>query len=303
MKELIEYIPLRLLSWLARHLRFKTAGKVGSALGGAAFRLPIRRKEIALDNLSKAFPDLSSGEVRSIALGAFRNYGSALLEFLWSDRQPADVLLKTARIADYRVIQKYISNRQAVIFLSAHYGCWELLLKPVRLYLGRPMTSIVHHQRNKRIDRFVDRIRCQFENSTVPMGIGAREVLRALKEGGAILMLGDQSGSKESLFIDFFGRPAATHRGAAAFSLKTNTPIVMVLLLRQEDGTYEIVCEEVDRTGLDGRTEENVVELTRRHTALLERYIRMRPDHWLWMHRRWKHTESYQSHALAEEPV
>jgi KDO2-lipid IV(A) lauroyltransferase len=302
MKELIEYIPLRLLGWLAGRLQFKTAGKVGAALGSAAFRLSIRRKHIALDNLSKAFPDLTPGDVRAIALGAFRNYGTAVLEFLWSDGQPADVLLKTARIADYRVVQKYCSNRRAVIFLSAHFGGWELLLKPVRLYLGRPMTSIVQHQRNKRIDRFVDRIRCQFDNSTVPMGIGAREVLKALKEGGAILMLGDQSGSKESLFIDFFGRPAATHRGAAAFSLKTNTPIVMVLLLRQADGTYEIIFEEVDRTGLDDRTEENVIELTRRHTALLERYIRMRPDHWLWMHRRWKHTRSW-SYAPAEEPV
>jgi len=135
------------------------------------------------------------------------------------------------------------------------------------------------------------------------MGLGSRQVLKALKEGSTVLILGDQSGSKESLFIDFFGRPSATHGGAAAFSLRTNTPIVMLFLMRRADGTYEVLCEEVERAGLNGYTEENVIELTRRHMAILERYIRMRPDHWLWMHKRWKHTEFYQSRAHAEEPA
>ena len=52
-------------------------------------------------------------------------------------------------------------------------------------------------------------------------------------------------------------------------------------------------------TGAGSRasSEENIVELTRRHTAILERYIRNYPDHWLWMHKRWKHTEFYESRA------
>ena len=116
-----------------------------------------------------------------------------------------------------------------------------------------------------------------------------------------VLMLGDQSGSKASLYVDFFGRPAATHQGPAAFSLKTGTPIVMVFLIRQKDGTSEAVFEEVDRTGLEAYTEENIIELTRRHTAILERYIRQHPDHWLWMHKRWKHTAYYQSHLTVEQ--
>ena len=55
---------------------------------------------------------------------------------------------------------------------------------------------------------------------------------------------------KESLFIDFFGRPAATHKGTAAFSLKSGAPIVFVALLRQKDGTHDAVFEEIDKSGL-----------------------------------------------------
>ena len=301
MTELVEYIPFLFLSWLARRLRFSTAGKVGATLGSWAFALPIRRKEIALDNLARAFPEFSKDQLRRIARGAFRNYGTVLMEFLWSDGRTEEQLLETIHAVDAEFIKKHFAEPRAVILLSGHYGCWEWLVKPVRLSIGRPVTSIVYHQRNKRIDRFVDRVRCQFGNSTVPMGIGVREVLRVLRAGGVVAMLGDQSGPKESVFIDFLGRPAATHRGAAAFSLKTNTPIIMAFLLRQGDGRYQLMFEEVDRTGLGSYTEENVTELTRRHTAILERYIRMRPDLWLWMHKRWKHTEFYQSHVMAGE--
>jgi len=76
---------------------------------------------------------------------------------------------------------------------------------------------------------------------------------------------------------------------------------VMFFVIREMDGTYRTVFESVDRSGLSGSSEENIVELTKRHTAILERYIRRYPDHWLWMHRRWKHTAYYE--ARTEEPA
>jgi KDO2-lipid IV(A) lauroyltransferase len=95
------------------------------------------------------------------------------------------------------------------------------------------------------------------------------------------------------VFVEFFGRPAATHRGTAVFSLKCDTPIVMFFIIRQVDGSHAIAFEEVDREGLSGTQEDKITELTRRHTAVLERFIRQYPDHWLWMHKRWKHTDAY----------
>jgi KDO2-lipid IV(A) lauroyltransferase len=131
------------------------------------------------------------------------------------------------------------------------------------------------------------------------MAHGVRGLLRGLKEGNAMLLLGDQSGSRESLFIPFFGHWAATHRGAAAFALKSGSPLVMYFMLRAPDGRCDIVCEEVDYSDIAGYTEEHVLELTQRHAAILERYIRSYPDHWLWMHKRWKHTAYYEA-RLAE---
>jgi KDO2-lipid IV(A) lauroyltransferase len=135
------------------------------------------------------------------------------------------------------------------------------------------------------------------------MGPSVREVLRALAEGKVIIILGDQSGPRESVFIPFFARPSATHRGAAAFALRAGAPIVMVLLMRRDDGMYDAVFERVDAHGLSGDREAQIVELTARHTAVLERNIRERPDHWLWMHKRWKHTPEYEARVREQANV
>ena len=74
-------------------------------------------------------------------------------------------------------------------------------------------------------------------------------------------------------------------------SLRCGSALIMGFMLRQPDGTYEIVFEDIPHEDIMEYNDEHVQELTRRHTALLERSIRNRPDHWLWMHRRWKHLE------------
>jgi Kdo2-lipid IVA lauroyltransferase/acyltransferase len=66
----------------------------------------------------------------------------------------------------------------------------------------------------------------------------------------------------------------------------------MAFSIRRPDGTYETVFEEVRTDDLKEANKENIEELTARHTAVLEKYIRQYPDHWLWQHRRWKYTKA-----------
>ncbi len=299
--ESIEYHCLAVLAAMARSLSYRMAGRVGASLGGIAYRVIGRRRRLTLENLAHAYPAMTDRERARIAVAAFKNYGTTLVEMLWSAGQSAEKLKTTVTLGNPEVVNRYLDRPGGLILLSAHYGNWEFLPHGFRLQLGRPLTIIAQHQRNKRIDAMIDKARTRWGSRTIAMGISSREAFRSLHEGAIVTLLADQSGPKEAVFIDFFGRPAATHRGAAAFSLKTDVPIIMVFLVRQEDGTYKAAFEEVDRTGIEGYTEENVIELTRRHTEVLEKHIRMHPDLWLWMHNRWKHTRYYQEHMVVEE--
>jgi KDO2-lipid IV(A) lauroyltransferase len=302
LKSLIEYMLFLPVNALARALSYRGAGKLGSALGGVVWRCAGYRRGVCLENLTRAFPGKPPSEIDAIACGAYRGYGRALMEMLWSGGADEEELRSTMTLENPQVPLGALERGKGLILLSGHFGAWEFIVTAMSLRLGRPVVAIAQPQRNRWIDAVITANRNRFGSGTVTMHRSVREVMALLRAGKIVGMLGDQSGPKESLFIEFFGRPAATHRGAAAFSLKYDAPLVMFFFIRQADGTYRAVYEEVDRGGLTGSSEENIVELTRRHTAILERYIRKYPDHWLWMHKRWKHTEFYESRAAGARP-
>jgi KDO2-lipid IV(A) lauroyltransferase len=289
-KTWIEYVGFMAVRSLALMLSYERARSIGGALGGAVYKWTGIRKRVTLENLRLAFPGKSDEELDGIALGAFRNYGQSILLMLWYPSASEDEIRRIVRFKNPTTAEAARGRGKGVIVLSAHFGPWELMIPGVNIAMGWPLLAIVQRQRNYRINDLVDRGRKMHGTTTVPMNLAVREVLTTLREGKAVLILGDQSGSKESLFVPFFGRPAATHRGTASFALKTGAPIVMMLLYHSPDGLVEVEFEEVPTSDLPPRPEDQIFELTRRHVAMLEEKIRNHPDHWLWMHKRWKHS-------------
>ncbi len=293
MGDYLEYAALRFVSALAGVLSFTQAGRLGASLGATVFKLTSLRKSVTLDNIRHAFPTHTPEQVNAIAHGAYCNYGRSICEMLWSQGKSVEVLKPLVHVLNREVFEEEQAKGKGVILLSGHFGSWEMLVLGLRLHLGVPVVIIAQEQRNKLVDRFINAGRSRFGNTVLYMNESVRGTIQTLKSGNTVMLLGDQSAPKESVFVEFFGRPAATHRGAAVFSLKTGAPLVMMFLVRRADGKSDAHFERVDASNLGDTPEAQVIELTRRHTAILERYIRAYPDQWLWMHKRWKHTEHY----------
>jgi Kdo2-lipid IVA lauroyltransferase/acyltransferase len=291
-----EYTLFRLLDAVLSRLPFGAARRIGSVLGLIAMEVFRFRRTITLDNLTHAFPDLPQSQILRIARGAYRNYGTAIMELFWSGRATVDELKDKVHFRNPSVAFDALARGKGLILLSAHFGSWEFILNGVRVRFPQRFFAVAQRQSNERIANYIDARRQRFDNKILYMGPNVREIVQALRDKEIIILLGDQSASKEATYVRFFGRAAATHRGAAAFSLKSGAPLVLTLLVRQPDGRYEVQFEEVNQDGLEGSSEEKIVELTARHAALLEKYIRLYPDHWLWMHKRWKHTRYFEEH-------
>jgi KDO2-lipid IV(A) lauroyltransferase len=107
--------------------------------------------------------------------------------------------------------------------------------------------------------------------------------------GGAIAILIDQNVRGEGgLFVDFFGRPASTTPALATIAFRSGAPIVPVFSWFLPDGRLMISYRPPIEATRRGRIEDDVLDLTRRCTSLLEAEIRLRPGMWLWMHHRWR---------------
>ena len=255
-----------------------------------------------MDNLRHAFPGTSDARLRRIAREALGNYGRTMMLSFWSTARDREAINKHLHFRNEHFAVDAAARGRGLIVLSGHFGAWELFPLAFATQLNLPMTIIVHAQRNARVNAILARDRSRFGNRIVTMEQAPREVLTVLRDGGTLGLLGDQSGPREALFVDFFGRPCATYRGPAVFSLRQGSPIVMPMMVRRPDRGYDIVIEPIDASDLEGPTEANIRSLTERHMAVLERYVREYPDQWLWAHKRWKHTDYFLGLSRSSQP-
>ena len=300
MSHKIEYALFKLLQWVLTQMPFKSVQRLGAGLGLAGYYVSSSRRAVALDNLRHAFPDQSHAELQAIAKRSFMNYGSTLMEFFWIPALKEPMLDEIFHPSQFSLMVEAAGRGKGGVFLTGHIGNWELLALASSRFTKGHFTIIVQTQSNKLFDEEINRNRTKFGNRVVPMGISIREILKTLQQGGMIAIAGDQSGAKEGVYVDFFGRSVATHQGPAVFALKCRVPLLLALTFRRPDGSFDAEIQEIPVGDLQEYSEANVLELTRRHTAALEAAIRRQPEQWLWMHRRWKNTWESVQKELSE---
>ncbi|MBM4159952.1 MAG: lysophospholipid acyltransferase family protein [Ignavibacteria bacterium] len=285
----IEYCLFQLAAGVVHVLPLRFVRSLGARMGSAAYFSWGYRRNVALDNLRKAFPEKAERELREIARGAFRNVGITFFELMWLSRMTSERLRGLVRFDKPDVITRSHAKGKGTLLLTAHFGNWEWLAQGVVASLGLPVHIIVKTQANLLVDRRINERRTRLGNKVVATEAALREVLKQLREGNVIGIVADQAAPRENAPVEFFGRPVPTHLGPAIFSLKIGAPLVAIFSLRQPDGNYDAQVLEIATDDLREFSEENVIELTRRHVKITEEFIRKYPDHWMWMHKRWKH--------------
>jgi Kdo2-lipid IVA lauroyltransferase/acyltransferase len=93
---------------------------------------------------------------------------------------------------------------------------------------------------------------------------------------------------KDGIFVDFFGRPAATTTVAAALAVKTGCALVPGRATLGADGRYRAVYDPAIEWTPSGDKQADIARITQALTRVIEGWIREHPDQWLWIHRRWK---------------
>ncbi|RPJ34156.1 MAG: hypothetical protein EHM27_17500, partial [Deltaproteobacteria bacterium] len=153
---------------------------------------------------------------------------------------------------------------------------------------------------NPFVGRLVERLRTCTGNQGISKEKAMARILRVLKKGEAVGILLDQNVSwQEGVFVKFFGEWACTNEGLALLALKTGAAVVPGFNIRQPDGRYRVVFEpEISLIRTENKEHDLQVN-TELFTGVIERYVREYPDHWLWLHQRWK-TRPWQSRKIKE---
>ena len=286
---IIEYSLFLFLSRIVRFLPLRTVHKTGFLLARMAYPVLKSRRNVALRNLQNAFPEMERAQRENIAVKSFEHITATFIELLWSPNYTKEIINRRVHIDNLELLTDLLKKRKGVVFVTAHFGSWEISAQAIVLSTVEPVCAIAKSQTNILIDRRINRWREIFGVKVVPMGMSVREIIRTLHQGGIIALVADQTAPKESVAVDFFGRQVPTFEGPAVFCLKTGAPIVIGCAARQENGNYIMHLVHVPSDDLIGSSENNIRELTQRQVRLTEEIIRQHPEQWMWMHKRWKH--------------
>jgi KDO2-lipid IV(A) lauroyltransferase len=262
------------------------------ALGGAAGRLGYlldrRRRRVTHENLRLALGnELSEGDRRRVARDCWAHFGRILLDTFNFPNFSADSMGVVVHYEGLEHIRGAYALGRGVLLFSGHYGHWELVAL-MQGHLGLPLALVTRALDNPRLEARLARLRCLSGNVIIHHRGAVRQMVRALRRGWGVAIVIDQDARSRGVFVPFFGRPASTTPTLAALALQTQAVVIPVCSMPLPDGSYRVVYEpplEVTETGNRG---EDVVRSTAECTATIERWVRRRPEFWMWMHRRWK---------------
>jgi len=153
----------------------------------------------------------------------------------------------------------------------------------------RPVGVIARRLDNPHLEARLRALRTSTGNFVIEKRDGFRPMLKALRDQRGIAILIDQNViGDERVFVEFFGRPAATTPALGLLHLRTGAPLIPVFAVPRPGDGYRCRYGPPVDVPLSGDRDADVLRITQACTRVLEEEIRAHPSLWLWMHRRWK---------------
>jgi KDO2-lipid IV(A) lauroyltransferase len=266
---------------------------IARRLGEIAYYAVYPRTRVALEQIARAMPEVSRSGQRAIIREMYRQFAQGVAEFL---RLPHTVatgqLDQLVAVEGEDIVRKAYEQGKGVLILTAHYGNFELLSTFFSAH-GYQVNLVTRRLRNGVLDRFWAEQRRRLKIRAIFKEQSLKEVIARLRRNEAMGYVLDQNmGLGQGVFVDFFGRPACTLGVVAVLAKRFGSPVVPVFIARDpHDPTrHRIVFEPpvAFEGGAGDKADAGIIENTQRYSAIIERHVRARPDHWIWIHKRWK---------------
>lgn len=288
LRDRVELGAFVLLRTFFRLLPLRAADAVGRRLGLAYRLVDARRRRLVATNLARAFPEKAAAEIDALAREVFEHFGAVAADLVRTEAAPVEDLLARVEVEGLDHARAAVAAGRGVFFATPHLGNWEWA-NLVTGANGVPVTIVARPLDNPLLDARLTALRERTGGTVVSKRDAARTILRTLRSGGVVGILGDQRARPpDAVLAPFFGRPAWTTTAIARLAERTGALILPVVCLRIGPGRYRLVYSEpIDVASLPPR-EREVEPLTARVTALVESQVRAAPGQWLWLHDRWK---------------
>jgi KDO2-lipid IV(A) lauroyltransferase len=281
-----------LAAWLGftflRALSPVSASNAGGTIARAVGPF-ISASKTADRNLKAVMPELDAAARRRIIAGAWENLGRTVGELAHIGTFRETESGPGYAVTGWEHVDKVKAAGGPCLFFTGHMGNWEIL-PPAAFDHGTEIAFMYRAASNPIVDAMILRLREEAFGRKVTMfakgAAGAQAAYRHVAKGGYLGMLIDQK-LDNGISAPFFGRPAMTAPALATFALKLNCPVIPVLVRRTAPARLQLEIEPPLTPVITGNRDADILALTTTTNAILERWIRAKPESWLWLHRRW----------------
>jgi KDO2-lipid IV(A) lauroyltransferase len=295
------YLLVRVFVCFLQVLSWEGSRTFARLLAWILYRVDRRHRLVADENLRHAFGEqLDERQRDAMVRAVYVHFCTMLVELIQFPRMFHIHNWKRhgELYGGDKVVAGLLSDRSLLI-VTGHFGNWEIAGYALGTF-GFKTYAIARTLDNPYLDRFLLSFRERTGQKILAKKGDFDEIQELLAGSGAIATLADQDAGQRGQFVDFFCRPASTHKAVALLALQYNTPLLVIVVPRvgaaefnghrfQEPARYRIILSDyIDPLEYQGRSDA-VKAITQRYTTALERVIRLAPEQYFWLHRRWKH--------------
>jgi Kdo2-lipid IVA lauroyltransferase/acyltransferase len=294
------YLLVRVFVCVLQAVSIETCQRMANGLAWLMTELIPFRFQVIDNNLRHAFPQMPPGIRRQTARRMWEHLFLMLAEIAHFPRKVHDTNWRDyIRFKNESWMMRELFRNRPRVFVSGHYGNFELAGYTLGLF-GFPTFTVARPLDNPYLDRFVNHFRALKGQYVLPKQGSAQEVDALLEGRGTLGVLADQHAGPKGCWVNFFNRPASTHKAIAVFALANEAPLMVGYARRLgRPLQYEMAMETlVDPATMDSSLKE-VTALTQWYTNVLETIIRHAPEQYWWVHRRWKDNRPAKKRASA----
>lgn len=287
---------LRTTLWVFNHLPLPIRLWAVEGIVRAYAVLFPKVKRVSLKNLTLVFPQATDKELGVKLDKSFRSLARFIVDsarYHTLDEEWVRSHIEMPFAADYQEMKKR-HPAKGILFASGHLGSIELqaLAAP---FMGRQISFVARNLKHGPIDTWWKKNRERFGNQVIDRKGAVPVMLANLKKGLDVAILIDQNVRKEhALFIDWFGRPAATTFAFGKAAVETEAHVIISAISYIGNERYRLNEYEFDLSEVYAdkslSTQEKIIEATKRVSLEYQRMILSQPSEWFWLHRRWKTT-------------
>lgn len=302
---IVGYVALRCAMCLIQTISLESCDRICKVLAWIVSDFTSLRKSVTEENLRRVYGDISPEHV---ALLRRRMWHSLLLMVCEIAHAPRKIHRTNWRDHIYmhnkEATVRMMMDPRATIIVSGHFGNFEVAGHAVGCF-GLPPHTMARPLDNPLVDDYLTKFRSSGGQTILPKEGSAAAVQDLLDNKGTLAILADQHAGEKGCWVDFFGHPTSCHKALALFTLSAGAPMVVNYTrrldrpLRFELGTIGIA----DPALLDQENPpeylQGVNDLTEWYNAHLEKFIRLAPEQYWWLHRRWREVPAKQLKRLA----